>query len=408
MKVKKIIGAITLALVGVAGVASVASAQSPLRFGALYPFSGGLALLGDESFRGFELAVEKRNAAGGLLGTKIEVFKSDAVDANQAVGSARRLISVDKVQAIFGSYASSISFAATQVSEKEGVPYFELGAISDPITERGYELLFRSNPTSKGFADRTVDVINQIIAPGLNVKPSDLRIAIIHEDALYGTTVAKYQIEGAKKAGLNIVEVLPYSAKAVDLSSLILRLKGSKVDVVLQTSYQNDTVLFFRQMKEADFKPKAVIGAGGGYSTQDTVTAVGADGMHGVFDIDFTQYLTNEAGAPGLGAFVKAYEAKYGTPPRSGHSLANYAGALIFFDAIQSAGSMDPQKIRKSVLALDIPMGQSATGWGAKFDASGQNTRGLPSVMQWLDGKLTTVFPPEAAVAKPVVGQVGK
>ena len=171
---------------------------------------------------------------------------------------------------------------------------------------------------------------------------------------------------------------------------------------------KNDTVLFFRQMKEADFKPKAVIGAGGGYSTQDTVTAVGADGMHGVFDIDFTQYLTNEAGAPGLGAFVKAYEAKYGIPPRSGHSLANYAGALIFFDAIQSAGSMDPQKIRKAVLALDIPMGQSATGWGAKFDASGQNTRGLPSVMQWLDGKLTTVYPPEAAVAAPVVGQVGK
>ena len=261
MKLKQILGAMTLALVGVTGMAS---AQNTVRLGALYPFSGGLALLGDESFRGFELAVEKRNAEGGLLGKKIQIFKSDAVDANQAVGSARRLISVDKVQAIFGSYASSISFAATQVSEKEGIPYFELGAISDPITERGYEYIFRSNPTSKGFADRTIDVINEIIAPGLKVKPSDLRIAIIHEDALYGTTVAKYQIEAAKKAGLNVVEVLPYSAKAVDLSSMILRLKGSKVDVVLQTSYQNDTVLFFRQMKEADFKPRAVIGAGGG------------------------------------------------------------------------------------------------------------------------------------------------
>jgi branched-chain amino acid transport system substrate-binding protein len=367
-----------------------------------------LALLGDESFRGFELGVEKRNAEGGLLGKKIQVFKSDAVDANQAVGSARRLISVDKVQAIFGSYASSISFAATQVSEKEGVPYFELGAISDPITERGYEFIFRSNPTSKGFADRTIDVINEIVAPGLKVKPSDLRIAIVHEDALYGTTVAKYQVEAAKKAGLNVVEVLPYSAKAVDLSSMILRLKGAKVDVILQTSYQNDTVLFFRQMKEADLKPRAIIGAGGGYSMQDTVNAVGANGMHGVFDIDFTQFLTNEAGAPGLTAFIKQYEAKYGTPPRSGHSLANYTGALMFFDAIQKAGSMDPKKIREAVLALDIPMGKTATGWGAKFDKSGQNTRGLPSVMQWLDGKLTTVYPPEAAVAAPVVGQVGK
>lgn len=404
MKFAKILGALALT---VAGATGAASAQD-LRLGALYPFSGGLALLGDESFRGFELAVERRNAEGGLLGRKITVVRGDAVDANQAVGTARRLTSVDRVQAIFGSYASSISFAATQVSELAGVPYFELGAISDPITERGFKYVFRSNPTSKSFANRTLDVINEIVAPGLNVKPQDLRIAIVHEDALYGTTVAKYQVEAAKAAGLNVVEVLPYSAKAVDLSSLILRLKGSNVDVVLQTSYQNDTVLFFRQMQEAAFKPKAIIGAGGGYSMQDTVNAVGADNMHGVFDIDFTQYLTNESGAPGLNAFVKAYEKKYGSAPRSGHSLANYAGALIFFDAIQKAGSMDADKIRAAVLALEKPEGSTPTGWGAKFDQSGQNTLGLPSVMQWLDGKLTTVYPADAAVAKPVVGRVGK
>ena len=404
MKFKKTLGALMLALVG---ATSAVNAQD-IRLGALYPFSGGLALLGDESYRGFELAVEKRNAEGGLQGKKIAIFKADAVDAAQAVGAARKLTSVENVQAIFGSYASSISFAATQVSELAGVPYFELGAVSDPITERGYKYVFRSNPTAKAFADRTVDVINEIIAPGLKVKPQDLRIAIIHEDALYGTTVAKYQTEAAKKAGLNIVETLPYSAKAVDLSSLILRLKGGKVDVVLQTSYQNDTVLFFRQMKEASFAPKAVIGAGGGYSLQEAINAVGPDNMHGVFNIDFTQYLTNEAGAPGIKAFVEAYKKKYGSEPRSGHSLANFSGANIFFDAIHRAGSLDKDKIRTAVLATDVPVGTTPTGWGAKFDQNGQNTRGLPSVMQWLDGKLTTVYPKGAAVAAPVVGKVGK
>ena len=404
MKFKKILGALILAVVG---LNSTVNAQD-IRLGALYPFSGGLSLLGDESYRGFELAVEKRNAEGGLQGKKIVIVKSDAVDAAQAVGAARKLTSVENVQAIFGSYASSISFAATQVSELAGLPYFELGAVSDPITERGYKYVFRSNPTAKAFADRTVDVINDIIAPGLKVKPQDLRIAIIHEDALYGTTVAKYQTEAGKKAGLNIVETLPYSAKAVDLSSLILRLKGAKVDVVLQTSYQNDTVLFFRQMKEAGFAPKAVIGAGGGYSLQDTINAVGPDNMHGVFNIDFTQYLTNEAGAPGIKAFVEAYKKKYGSDPRSGHSLANFSGANIFFDAIQRAGTFDKDKIRAAVLATDVPVGTTPTGWGAKFDQNGQNTRGMASVMQWLDGKLTTVYPKEAAVAAPVIGKVGK
>lgn len=404
MKLKNTLAALML---GLAGLSSVATAQD-IKLGALYPFSGGLALLGDESYRGFELAVEARNAKDGLLGKKIQIVKGDAVDATQAVGTARKLTSVENVKAIFGSYASPISFAATQVSELAGVPYFELGAISDPITERGYKYVFRTNPTAKSFALRSVDVINEVIAPGLNVKPTDLRIAIIHEDALYGTTVAKYQTEAAKKAGLNIVETLPYSAKAVDLSSLILRLKGAKVDVVLQTSYQNDTVLFFRQMKEAGFAPKAVVGAGGGYSTQDTVNAAGADNMHGVFDIDFTQYLTNEAGAPGIKAFEQAYMKKYGTAPRSGHSLANFTGANIFFDAINRAGSMDKDKIRQAVLATDVAVGTTPSGWGAKFDETGQNLRALPSVMQWLDGKLTTVYPKEAAVTAPVVGKVGK
>ena len=115
---------------------------------------------------------------------------------------------------------------------------------------------------------------------------------------------------------MNVVEVLPYSAKAVDLSSLILRLKGSQADVVLQTSYQNDTTLFFRQIREAGFKPKAVIGAGGGYSMQDTLKVVGAENMEGILDVDFPQFQTNEAGAPGIAAVARAYKERYGTDPR--------------------------------------------------------------------------------------------
>ena len=80
-----------------------------------------------------------------------------------------------------------------------------------------------------------------------------------------------------QELGYTVAEVLPYSAKTVDLSSLILRLKGAKVDVVLQTAYQNDAILYFSQARAASFKPKVVIGAGGGYSLADTAKAVGAD-----------------------------------------------------------------------------------------------------------------------------------
>jgi branched-chain amino acid transport system substrate-binding protein len=383
---------------------SATQAFAQVKIGALYPFSGGLALLGDESFRGLEIAIEERNAAGGLKGQKLEIVKGDAVEPNQAVGEARRLTSVDKVPVIFGTYSSSLSIAATQVAELAGVPYFELGAISDPITERGFKNVYRTNPTARDFASRMVDAVSEAIAPALGVDAKSLKVAIIHEDSLYGQTVAGYQTARAKEKGVNVVETLPYSAKSVDLTPVILRLKTAGAEVVLQTSYQNDTVLFFRQMKEQGFKPKAMIGAGGGYSLRDTMLAIGAENMDGALNVDFTQFRTNPKAAPGIDTFVKKYQAKYGTAPRSGHSLANYMGALVFLDAMEKAADLKAASIRASVMKVDVPVGATATGWGAKFAESGQNGRAVPFLMQWQGGELVTVFPADAAVAKMKVG----
>lgn len=396
-RIRQLATATALAMTFAAG-----SAVADIKMGALYPFSGGLAQLGDESFRGLELAVEERNAKGGVLGQKISLVKADAVDANQAVGEARRLTSVENVAVVFGTFSSALSYAGSQVTELAGIPFFELGAISDSITDRGYKNVYRSNSTAKNFAYAMVDTVGDVIAPELGVDPKTLKLAIIHEDGLYGKTVAQFQQERAKELGFDVVETLPYSAKAVDLSALILRLRGAKVDVVLQTSYQNDTILYFRQAKSAGFKPKAVIGAGGGYSLADTAKALGND-MNGAFNIDFPQFLTNEKGAPGLGAFVETYKKRYGMEPRSGHSLVNYVGANAFLDIIDQAGSTDAAKIREAVLAYKKPVGSTATGWGFDFAENGQNQAVTTTLMQWQDGKLVTVWPEAAAVAKPIV-----
>ena len=393
-RMKLLVSAVALALTG-----GVATAED-LKVGALYPFSGGLALLGDESFRGLELATEQANAAGGVRGMRVVLMKGDAVDANQAVGEARRLVSVEKVKAVFGTFSSSLALAATQVTQLAGVPYFEMGAISDPITERGMKYVFRTNATARDFANTMVDSVADVVAPALKVDPKSLKIGIIHEDSLYGQTVSGFQKTRATERGLKVVEVLPYPANSVDLSTVILRLKGSGVDVVLQTSYQNDSVLFFRQAKEMGFRPKTAIGAGGGYSLADTAKAVGPENIEGALDVDFTQYRTNPAAAPGIDDFVKRYTAKYGTAPRSGHSLANYFGAKVYFEALGKAKDLSADAIRAAILAIDIPVGRTATGWGAKFNEKGQNTRAVPFLMQWQGGQLVTVYPKEASVAQ--------
>jgi len=285
-----------------------------------------------------------------------------------------------------------------------GVPYFELGAISDPITERGFKNVYRTNATARDFANQMVDLVAQAVAPKLNMDPKALRIGIIHEDSLYGQTVSGYQQKRAKELGLNVVETLPYAASSVDLSSVILRLKGSNIDVVLQTSYQNDTVLFFRQMRDQGLKLKAIMGAGGGYSLRDTMMAVGAENMEGALNVDFTQYRTNPQAAPGIEEFVKKYQAKYGSPPRSGHSLANYMGARVIFDALADMKDLKADAVRQAMMKVDIPVGQTPTGWGVKLNESGQNTRAQPFLMQWQGGELVTVFPEKAAVAPMKLG----
>ncbi|WP_233259726.1 ABC transporter substrate-binding protein, partial [Ramlibacter sp. WS9] len=182
--IKRFATAFASASVLALAAAGPAHAQE-IRIGALYPLSGGLALLGEESFRGTEIAIAERNAAGGINGQKITLVKADAVDANQAVGEARRLTSVENVVAVFGSYASGVSSAATQVTELAGVPYFELGAVADTITGRGFKYVFRSNSTAKTFASRSVESIVQVVAPSLKADPKSLKIAIVYEDGPY-------------------------------------------------------------------------------------------------------------------------------------------------------------------------------------------------------------------------------
>lgn len=381
-----------------ASVISTASADE-VKFGALYPLSGSLALLGEESFRGLEIAVEEINANGGVQGMQVVLAGGDAVDNNQAIGEARRLISRENVVGIFGTYASSRSIAASQVTELAGVPYFELGAVAHEITNRGFENMYRTNPTARHMARTHIDMLLEAVAPALGRDATDLRIGIIHEDSNYGSSVASFQELYGEEAGLNIVMVEGYPASNVDMSSIVLRLRDRDVDIVMQTSYQDDSILFLRQANERGFRPAAVIGGGGGYSMMPTAEAVGFDVIEGVLNADFTQYLVNDGFAVGVNEFVEAYRAKYGSDPRSGHSLNNYAGAKVVLEALDQVEGFTPDTIREALMAVEIPAGTTSVGYGVKFADNGQNDAAFMMGMQWRDGQLITVYPPDAATA---------
>jgi branched-chain amino acid transport system substrate-binding protein len=380
---------------------SAEAGQAALRIGALYPISGSLALLGEESWRGAEIARQFRNQKGGVAGRPVEFLRADVPDVNAAKSEAERLISRENMKFLIGTYSSSLSLGAYEVAARAGVTYFELGGISDQITERGYKTIFRTCPRAQLFSKSQLMFTRDWLAPQFKKKPADVRVSLVHEDSAYGSSIARNLETEAKAAGISLVSVVPYDSKAIDLSSVILRLKNDKPDVVIGVSYANDAILLGRQAKELGLDIKAFIGTGGGHSLSGFAEALGA-GSDGVFNVDFTQYEVNLKFTPGLPEFVEAYKKAFNSAPRSGHSLTNFMGANVLFDVLEkTGGDLDAAKFRTAALAYEAKPGTTATGWGVKFNENGQNALAETFLMEWQNKKLVTVWPEGPAVAKP-------
>jgi len=291
---------------------------------------------------------------------------------------------------------------ASEVAARKGVLYFELGAIANDITARGYKTIWRTNPTAADFSVAQVAFIVEWLAPTVGKKPSEVKVSIAHEDSDYGTSVAASFKDLAKKNGIQVVSVEPYAANSSDLSSVIFRLRKAEPDIVVAVSYAQDAILLSRQAQELKLNIP-ILGTGGGHSLQSFADAMG-EKADGVFNVDFTQYEVNKAFTPGLEQFLALYRETFKENPRSGHSLANYMGANVVFDILEkTGGSLDTEAVHKAAMNMDIELGNTATGWGVKFDANGQNIRATPLVTQWRGGKLVTVFPKEAAVMEPML-----
>ena len=373
-----------------------------IKIGALFPRSGSLALLGEESWRGVELARIERNEAGGIAGKQIVYDNGDCPDVAAARSEVERLIHQNNIKLVIGTYSSSRDMAATEVAARNNIPYFELGAIANEITQRGYKTVFRTNPTALDFSRAQVDFINEWLAEKLGKKPSEIKVAIAHEDSDYGTSVAASFADLAKEKGIQIVLVEPYGATSSDLSSVIFRLRKAAPDIIVAVSYAQDAILLSRQMHELKVNVP-LFGTGGGHSLQSFSDALG-EHAEGVFDSDFTQFAVNTEFTPGLEKFVAMYKEKFGEDPRSGHSLTHYTGARIVFDILEkTGGDMDPAKIAEAAKSMDLPEGSTPTGWGVKFNENGQNVRSRAFVMQWRDGKIVTVYPKAAAAMDPAL-----
>jgi len=381
---------------------AVVAADDVWRIGAIFPVTGPLSKNGVKNFDGVKIATEMINDAGGVLGKKVVLVSADASNPEAAASEANRLITNEKITAIIGTQASSLSMAATTVAEKNKIFYIENEGISGLITARGFKYIFRTTFNSTMMTTQMVDYAADVLGPKkLGKKAEDLRLAIIHEDGGFGTSSGKGLTARAKARGLNVVATEKYSAKSADLSSLVLKLRRAKPDILLAAQYINDSILFHRQAREMRFTP-LVIGTTAGQGNPDFIKAMGKD-AEGVLAGGIPSEISVQGLAEGpqkdAKEFVKRYQATHNGEYPNPTSFVGFAGAWVLYQFIlPKAGSLDPNKLREAALSLDVPRGEGVLNWGVKFAGpdqknAGQNVFASAAINQWQDGEMKLIFP---------------
>ncbi|MCG2582707.1 MAG: ABC transporter substrate-binding protein, partial [Marinobacter sp.] len=237
--VKKLVTAVStsIALMG------AGHAAAEIKIGIAGPMTGPVAQYGDMQFSGARMAIERINADGGVNGEMLEAVEVDDVcDPKQAVTVANRLVN-DGVRFVVGHLCSSSTQPASDIYEDEGILMVTPASTSPDITERGYELVFRTI----GLDSMQGPVAGEYLA---SLNPE--RVAIIHDKQQYGEGIATAVRDTLKNAGVEVAMFEGITAGDKDFSSLITKLKQADVDYVYYGGYHPELGLILRQAEQAD------------------------------------------------------------------------------------------------------------------------------------------------------------
>jgi branched-chain amino acid transport system substrate-binding protein len=405
------------ALAGLGLARGAAAQQAAVKIGAVYPLSGNSASTGNYCKMAFEMAVDlvnngnpelakvlplaKGGGLAGLKGAKLELVMADNQGTPAAGQSqALRLITQEKVAALIGAYQSGVTITASAVAEKYGVPFVNGESVAANLTERGYKWFFRTTPVALDFARAYSVFLKEQKAAGLKVDS----IVIVHENTEYGTSVSGVIADTFGKDGLPVPQKIAYSANSTDVQPQVLQLKDKNPDVVIFISYTSDAILYAKTMKEMGWKPAILIADDGGFNDPAFVKAMGS----------VTEGLISRSvfagGKPGsVPAIVdELYKKKTG-----GDGLDDVSGRALqaFFtlvDAINRAGSTEPEKIRQALVATNTPVSELVAGYsGVKFDDKGQNTMASTLVTQMRGGQYVAIWPKDRATQSVILPYKG-
>jgi branched-chain amino acid transport system substrate-binding protein len=360
------------------GLGTAVAASGPIKIGVQAPITGEYAAEGQGIENGVKLLVKQENAAGGLLGRKIQVVVcDDEGKPAQAAICARKLVN-DGVIAVIGTYTSGAALAAAPIYSAANVIQTSDGT-SDELTQKGWKTFFRNAPPN---SDEAVFTAKYLV----KVKQYK-RIAVLSDHSSYATGLADSTEKAIKADGGNIVTKDFINAGTQDYTAVLTKVKSKNPDVLYFSGYYTDGGLIRAQMLQLGMKAAFV----GGDANQNAAFAkIAGNAAKGaiIVNVPAPQNLPY----PEAKKFLADYVAAYGSAPPSIYTFTNADGLRAVFAAIKSTKSAETSKLIPWLHDMKKPF-DGVTG-PFTWDAKGERVGSPMSAFEVeADGSYNTVYP---------------
>lgn len=334
------------ATAGTSLLPSLAAAEEPVKVGLLHSLSGTIAIAEASLVDAEKLAVEEINAAGGVLGRKIEVVLEDGASENPVFAEkARKLIERDKVAAIFGCYTSASRKAVLPaLNQGKGLLYY-------PTYYEGQEQDARVIYPSQEATQSVIAAINWM------AREKGKTFFLVGSDYIYPRTCNKIAKPTIVKAGGKVLGEEYAPLGHTEFSSIINKIKAVKPDCIYSTVVGGSNVAFFKQLRAAglDGTKQVLLST---VVSENEIEGIGKDNALGYYAcMGYFQSLKNAANE----RFVKAFKAKYGQDRVIGDPMqVAYNSVYLWKMAVEKAKSFEQDKViaASSGIELNAPEGK--------------------------------------------------
>jgi branched-chain amino acid transport system substrate-binding protein len=335
-----------IASMAVAG--TPAWAQSTIKIGLVEPVTGPAAYDGQSVVNGARLAESEINAAGGVLGKKIELVLQDGkADPAESLSAAEKLLDRDKVKVLIGAWASSATLAIMPLMKRYEVPLIVETSTAEKITEAGNPWVFRTSSNSKIDADA--------LGPHL-VKDLGLhKVAFMAANNDFGRAVVNNWKRVLEPQGAKIVATEYHKPGETNFSSTLTKIKSSGADTIVITSDVTTSSNIIKQSYEMGMGGlKRVITSGN--PAEAIIKLVGNEAAEGML---VQNYWVPYAPPPGQEAasakFVAAYSKQYPDRIADKYAVSGYDAVNLAAAAMTAAKSDEPVKVRDALRTVKQP-----------------------------------------------------